>query len=194
MFSLLPPAIIFITVASATSFFPNSTTTRTSSSGSSTSKRTTTSHSLTTTSSSSSSTTASWQKTCLYDPRLGYGDCNRPGDPIWGGHINPYDTSMYPSNIVPPNPSLATFCNSMFSSAESVWLSTAMVTSTTYAGFTNTDPEEGAISMYFPGQSFSDCPSFGEVCDESSSLERCPSQHGALQSLVVSCVLSFASC
>ena len=60
---------------------------------------------------------------------------------------------MFPSNIVPPNPSLATFCGSMFSSAESLWLSTAAITSTTYPGYTNTDPEEGALSMYFSVQS-----------------------------------------
>ena len=143
MLSLLPPAIAFITFASATSFYPNSTTSR-----SSTSKGATTSRFQTATSSSSSSTTASWQKSCLYDPGLGYGDCNRPGDPVWGGYNNPYDTSMFPSNIVPANPSLASLCGSMFSSAESLWLSTAFVTSTTYPGYTNTNQDEGALSMY----------------------------------------------
>jgi hypothetical protein len=142
MLSLLPPAIIiFLTLSGAASIFPNSTISRTSGSGSITSSF------LTAT--SSFSTTYSWQKSCLYYPNPGYGDCNRPGDPLHEVYGNPYDTSMSPSNIIPPNPSLATYCSLAWSSAESVFLSTAIITSTTYPGVTNIGQEDNPLSRYF---------------------------------------------
>jgi len=129
------PALLFITIASATPF-PNST-------NSTTSRSTTSNQSLI---ASSAAASDSWTSTCLYDPGFGYGDCNRPGDPVHAGYPNPYDTSLFPSNIVPANPSLASFCSKIYVSEYSQFLSTAVITTTTYPGYT--DYEENPPITY----------------------------------------------
>lgn len=51
----------------------------------------------------------------------------------WEGASNPYDTTLYPYNIVPANASLASFCSSSFEAETSLWLATASVTESTWA-------------------------------------------------------------
>jgi hypothetical protein len=51
----------------------------------------------------------------------------------WEGASNPYDTTLYPYNIVPANATLASFCSSAFEAETSLWLATASVTESTWA-------------------------------------------------------------
>ncbi len=124
--------ILLVTIANAESIYPNSTS---SASDSSDVIRT---NSL---AAATSSTDTSWTSTCLYNPGFGYGDCNRPGDPVHGVYNNPYDPSVlslysevYPS--LAKYPSLAAFCSQMFVSDSNQFLATAAITTTTYPGYT----------------------------------------------------------
>ena len=63
------------------------------------------------------------------DPNYMIYNCYRPGDPDAGLDFrSPYNTTWYPWNIVPPNPSLASYRAALFTSTLSHWLATAEVT------------------------------------------------------------------
>ena len=47
---------------------------------------------------------------------------------------NPYNTSLYPYNIVPANPSIASYCGSLWTSSASAYFKTAPITSYTQSG------------------------------------------------------------
>jgi hypothetical protein len=147
-------AILFITIASATSFYPNSTSLQGTSSSESVSTTSSQSASLsdsitaTFLLTATSSSDTSWTSSCLYDPGLGYGNCNRPGDPVHEIYINPYDTSSFPSVFL-GTPSLANLCSEMFVSDYNQFLGTGVITTTTYPGYT-AYPDGPSSALYSP--------------------------------------------
>jgi hypothetical protein len=67
----------------------------------------------------------------------GWYDCWRPEDPqeIGFDPISPYNTTAYPYNIVPPDPSVASLCGSLWTSSASAYFSTAPITTNTEFGW-----------------------------------------------------------
>lgn len=62
---------------------------------------------------------------------LEWHDCYRSGNPEAIGFQpsdNPYNTTQFPLNIVPANPSLANLCGSLWTSSASAFFATAVVT------------------------------------------------------------------
>jgi hypothetical protein len=75
-------------------------------------------------------------------------DCRLPYSPNYQGQPNFYNTSLYPTMILPPNPSLASYCSSMFDDALDSWMATAAVY---YFGNTyvvQTTDNKGDVSSY----------------------------------------------
>jgi hypothetical protein len=63
-----------------------------------------------------------------YAPEVYEYNCYRSGNPDAGFDFrSPYNTTFYPWNIVPPNPSLASYCAALFTSTLSHWLATAEI-------------------------------------------------------------------
>ena len=93
--------------------------------------------SSTTTSPPLTTSFTSTASTCLYSAQSGINaDCNRPGDPGTIDYNNPYDTVVYPDNILPANATLASLCSSLFLSDESVFYATASISTYTQTGYT----------------------------------------------------------
>lgn len=64
-------------------------------------------------------------------------DCYRPEDPedIGFDPISPYNTTVHPYNIVPPDPSVASLCGSLWTSSASAYFSTAPISTLTEFGW-----------------------------------------------------------
>jgi hypothetical protein len=55
-------------------------------------------------------------------------DCRLPYSPYYNLDLyNPWNTTQNPTNILPPNPSLASYCSSVFVDALDSWMATAAV-------------------------------------------------------------------
>jgi hypothetical protein len=156
MFNIIAAATatLLLDVAEATSFYPNSTSQITTSSSSSPQSTfsdlssTTNPMTITPPSAVTTSSDTSWTSTCLYDPGFGYGNCHRPGDPVHAVYLNPYDTSSFPSVFL-GTPSLATLCSEIFVTEYNSFLSTGIITTTTYPGYT-AYPDGPSSWLYSP--------------------------------------------
>lgn len=106
----------------------------------------------TTSGSPGSSTSSSGTKTSSADAASssdeGYPIC-RTGDPymtLWA--FNPYDTSNFPNNIVPPNTALANYCSADWSRSFAEYISTAPVTTSTAVEVTTTTNSDAQITSF----------------------------------------------
>lgn len=75
-------------------------------------------------------------------------DCRLPYSPYYLGPPNWYNTSLYPTIILPPNPSLASYCSSMFDDALDSFMATdpAYYYDNTY--IVQTTDNIGDVSLY----------------------------------------------
>lgn len=90
-----------------------------------------------------------------YSNFYGY-NCYRPGDPDAGLDFrSPYNTTLYPWNVIPPDPSLASYCAALFTSTLSHWLATAEIVTypnnNVFYAWLNSIPAETTGSPSVPG-------------------------------------------